>query len=63
VALVALPQPECGKVVRMDTVAIALVLRSILALLLLALIVRPICWVIWKLLPEGRVKRFLFRVY
>jgi hypothetical protein len=45
----------------MGTLTLALVLRPLIALVLLVLIVRPICWAIWRLLPDGKVRRVLFR--
>jgi hypothetical protein len=45
----------------MGTLAIALLIRPLIALLMLALIVRPVCWVAKKLIPEGRIKEILFR--
>lgn len=44
----------------MGTLTLALILRPVIALLLLAIVVRPICWVVWKLVPNGRIKRVLF---
>jgi hypothetical protein len=44
----------------MGTLTLALIVRPLVALLLLALVIRPVCWVVWKLLPAGRLKRVLF---
>lgn len=44
----------------MGTVTLALILRPLIALILLAVVIRPICWVVWKVLPAGRLKRVLF---
>jgi hypothetical protein len=44
----------------MGTLTLALILRPVIALVLLALIVRPICYVVWKLIPDGKIKRILF---
>jgi hypothetical protein len=45
----------------MGTLAIALLIRPLIALVMLALIVRPVCWAAKKLIPEGRIKEILFR--
>lgn len=40
---------------------LAFLLKPILALVLFAFVVYPISWVFAKIIPEGKVKRFLFR--
>jgi len=40
---------------------LAIILKPFIALALFAFVVYPIAWVINKIIPEGRVKNFLFR--
>lgn len=40
---------------------LAFLLKPVLALVLFGFVVYPIAWVFNKLIPEGKVKRFLFR--
>ena len=39
---------------------LALLLKPLFLIILFGCIVLPIEWVIWKLLPEGKLKRLLF---
>lgn len=40
---------------------LAFLLKPFIALALFALLVYPIAWVFNKIIPEGKIKRFLFR--
>lgn len=44
----------------MSNLGIALLLKPLIFLLIFALIIIPLKWIVWKLLPEGRLKRLLF---
>jgi hypothetical protein len=44
-----------------STFALSLLLRPFAVLVFMAVIVWPIKWVLGKLIPEGRVKQFLWR--
>lgn len=45
----------------MDSWVIALIIRPLALLVFMVLIVVPIEYLFWKIIPEGRVKRFLFQ--
>ena len=44
----------------MQTWQIAVVLKPLIAIAIMCLIVVPIKWIFWKLIPEGKLKRILF---
>jgi hypothetical protein len=46
----------------MEPFLIALLVRPAVNLVLLALVVAPIVWVLYRIFPEGRVKVALFKV-
>lgn len=44
----------------MDGWQLGLLLKPLIALAIMVLIVLPIKWLFWKLIPEGKLKRVLF---
>jgi hypothetical protein len=46
----------------MNSVALAVFLKPFAYFVLFVLIVAPITWVLWRLIPDGRFKTSLFRV-
>jgi hypothetical protein len=46
----------------MEPFLIALLIRPILNLVVLVLVIAPIVWLLYRIIPEGRVKVALFKV-
>jgi len=44
------------------TVALAIVLRPFAYAVLFGLVIAPVMWMLWKVIPEGRLKTMLFKV-